>query len=158
MREFSTALHQKRNDLLRFMNEDQRQQLVRDFYSTIDIELTNKCCDASVPHIISSHFGIVAYVNNAFRRFTGFDLELPTGAWDHSFLFDIIKFDLNHYELRIWDNKDEMPLNMKENGTGFVEGTLCIALKRDLLRMPMLFCFSFLPSPSVLRGTKSQCI
>ncbi|PRP73189.1 hypothetical protein PROFUN_03503 [Planoprotostelium fungivorum] len=131
----------------------------------------NGAACSDVPCIIWGHHGSVEFVNSAFVDLTGFCERLPSGL-DRHLLLDLFQFETGGgdaqkefeekstvmlpIQLRIWSNRKKLPLvtvinPLTQQEERFVDGTLCVSMKRDSLNIPNLFYAQFLPSPDVLK-------
>jgi len=111
--------------------------------------------DLGVPTIIWEKCGIVHYVNPSYKELTGFCDSIPTHVSNFSF-FNLLSNDgfanlmdviLNNLGTEKRKESWSIPCGMKVVSTGdFVQGTMCVTVKRDILGMPLLFVSNFLPS------------
>eukprot|EP01117_Protostelium_nocturnum_P018232 TRINITY_DN7592_c0_g1_i1.p1 TRINITY_DN7592_c0_g1~~TRINITY_DN7592_c0_g1_i1.p1 ORF type:complete len:499 (-),score=182.29 TRINITY_DN7592_c0_g1_i1:130-1626(-) len=168
----------KLREILDFVNPEQLKQMKGEY----DIHLNNfktSSAQMDVPSMIWERYGIVQHVNQAFVDLTGFSEKLPTKP-ERMLLLDTFLFpnfrqgetqEVNQQffgnsegnqvmipaHVRIWENRKRFETVMmgKKKDEMFMEGTLCVTVKRDVLNLPILFYAHFLPSPSALMG-KSQ--
>ncbi|PRP79344.1 hypothetical protein PROFUN_12945 [Planoprotostelium fungivorum] len=170
-----TAMNERRLQQMKFINSQQKEHMISDYQLRLE-NLIAQCIDIEAPAYIYSHFGVVQYVNPAFRRFTGFDGNLPS-AVSQGLLYEL--FHLSEVEdgeiiehmrrkvvnggedqfvwvpasLRVWEGSSAVKTRMHYTSGQdmYVEGTICTTVKKDLLNLPILFYCIFLPSPSSIR-------
>ncbi|PRP87120.1 hypothetical protein PROFUN_01382 [Planoprotostelium fungivorum] len=170
---FMMNYEEKKNRVLRFVTEEQKEKMKEDF--TIELE---KCVrhsnETDTPSIIWLQYGAIHHVNQAYKDLTGFSHPLPSTDEDH--LYDEMfhhskdfdhtkmlrervlngeKFVMYPGQLRIWKNLQKLPVTLKKGpdnvSEAYIECVMSVTIKRDLLLLPVVYYATLLPSPSVLK-------
>jgi len=110
-----------------------------------------------VPAMIWDRCCVIHYVNNALKKLTGFNLSLPTNLDS----FELIQ----QLSSEGWKNYGEGLFERSIGGSGstdswifsagilaahtkdkYIQGTLCVTIKRDLMGVPLILLGNFLPN------------
>jgi len=122
-------------------------------------ELRPLYAQLAVPTIMWERTGVIQYVNPAYIALTHFNLQLPTPREDFSMFYQMSRAGVKNYIMNFSkvivdpsnnpnNNSFMVPCGLKSNASQaeiFIDGTLCVTLRRDPVGLPLLIIGCFLP-------------
>eukprot|EP01117_Protostelium_nocturnum_P015187 TRINITY_DN5858_c0_g1_i1.p1 TRINITY_DN5858_c0_g1~~TRINITY_DN5858_c0_g1_i1.p1 ORF type:complete len:640 (-),score=180.92 TRINITY_DN5858_c0_g1_i1:120-2039(-) len=165
----------KIQDIREGISAEQKQAMKKDFEGFLNSFKTG-AAQIGVPGMIWDRSGVVHYVNQSFIDMTGLSMKLPSAVDDYALLQIFSSSALREYSqfmrdnyfqpnvvkkilatgIKIWkkSSSPNLLLNQSRQKTSistfcegpYIEGTMCITIKRDVLGLPMIMFGHFLPS------------
>jgi len=113
--------------------------------------------ELGTPSLIWERSGIIHYMNQAYLDLTGFNSPIPTPVDDFAFIEALSNEGLGKYvdcltQLFLSGRPAALvdtftfSTGIKAAGSGWIQGTMCFTVKRDLLGLPLVFVGNFLPA------------
>ncbi|PRP87782.1 transcriptional regulator Regulator of drug sensitivity (RDS2) [Planoprotostelium fungivorum] len=154
----------KRDDILKFVTPPQMTQMIHDFHHQIE-NCISVCDFLDVPAMVWDSVGTIYYANRAYLDLTGFPYPLPQKTPEELLMLQVMKPSsavtnrdklfrdtmANTLMLNVW-KKNKMVL-VKRRGDReefYVDCTMCITHKQDIMGLEVIELAHFLPSPNSL--------
>lgn len=112
--------------------------------------------EMAVPSLVWERCGVIHYVNQAYKDLTGFSSSVPTNHNDFSMLKHLSPPGLKTMISSIIEMFNHSDYNSLTFPTGvlvtqkgeerYLEGTMCVTIKRDVIGLPLIFQGCFLPT------------
>lgn len=109
----------------------------------------------ATPTIIWERSLVVHYVNQAFFDLNGFPFKIPSDINDYALIQALSGTTLKNYYLVLAQDFFNVSVNsllvsagirdFRSDRERYVEGILCITIKRDMIGLPLIFVGNFLP-------------
>jgi len=110
-----------------------------------------------VPSLIWERCGVIHYVSKGYVELTGFNDPVPTNLADLAFAQQLSTDGLRGYvdgisQIFLYtggtirNDTFTFPSGIKIAGSSnYIEGTMCVTIKRDMIGLPLIFIGNFLP-------------
>jgi len=134
-----------------YLSAENAQSMWSDF--GLHLRYYSECFDGlGIPSIIWERCGIVHYCNPAYLELTQFDLKIPTQYNELAFHKQLSDEGLSNFMDGAFQIMGNSGKNSWQFRTGlriagsnrFVQGVLCITIKRDFMELPLIFLGNFL--------------
>jgi len=154
--EFRTVCNQNRAKLKNLqdnLTKEALDSIKRDFYLYLNM-FRNTFDQLSIPTFIWERCGIIHFVNKAFVDLTGFSEKTPTDLYSFAVVHLLSPNGLKHFCVGMRYNFLNPNFNslmfpcgvLRQPEDTYIEGTLCVTIKRDLIGFPLIFIANFLPT------------
>jgi len=155
------SVFERARELLVQIREGITQEMADSMWEDFNTNLANYIYllkDIGVPSMVIERNGIIHYANPAYRELTGFSKAVPTLLSNLEFhsqlseygLAGFVKAIISLFDKTIGDKTYfSFATGVRKEGLDeYIQGTMSISFKRDILGIPLIFLASFLPNMS----------